>query len=185
MADTLALDHLYTAVKARFATEAPTVDFRFGWREPSKQQSAIARVVFVPGDPSGNAGKVGPAKFPGRNPRPLATFNELFHIVVSASDLTAPESEIAQYRVVRALRDAVHCAMYRAAHGTFTIDSETWNLDLQNERRFGATLVMQCTIQAMVADQAFEGVPVGTSARVEVTELDVTETQDISAADEP
>lgn len=188
MAGTLALDHLYTAVKARFEAElAPPQlpHIAFGWREPSKQQGTLARVVFVPGDRSGNMGRVGPAKYPGRNPRPLATLHELFHIVVSTSDPTAPESELAQYRAARALRDAVHRAMHYAAHGTFTVDSEWWDVDLQNERRFGAAIVMLCTIQAMVADHAFEGIPVGTVARVEVTELDVTESQDIAAADEP
>jgi hypothetical protein len=186
MADMFALDSLYADVKARFAAESPSapVYMPFGWREPSKSYSG-SRIAWVPGDPSGNLGRVGPAKHPGRNPRPLATLFELFHCVISANDLTAPENELAQYRAVRFLYDAWVRAVYLAARGTFTIDSASWDVDFQNERRFGASLIVTCSIQAMVPDAAFEGVPVGAEAVIQVSELDVTEQQTISAADVP
>lgn len=185
---TLALEALYIAVKSAIETEYSSdgIEVAFGWRQPSKSQVLTRRIVFVPGDPTGNAGRVGPARDPGRNPRPLATLHEQFHVVISANDPTAPEVEVAQYRIVRVLRDSVHRAMYRAARGTFAIEREQWDVDLQNERRFGAALVMQCTIQAMVPDSYVAvGVPVETEAHIETSELDVTETQIVSAADEP
>lgn len=181
MPEKLALVHLYDTVRARLAIEAPDVAQPFGWREPMRQHTG-RRIVWVPGNPAGTVGKNGPARNPGRNPRPLATFYELFHCVISASDLSAPESEIAQYVAVRALHDAWFRAVYHAAHGTFTIDDEQWNIDRQNERRFGATITAVCTIQSMIADTALEGVPADTTIVVDVSLLDVTEPLAVSQA---
>lgn len=174
MSATLALVKLYTDVLARFAVEAPTVAQPFGWREPPRQFTG-PRIAWVPGDVAGNVGTDEPPRNVGRNPRPIATLRELFHVVISTSDQTAPESELAQYIAVRTLRDAWHRAVYLAAHGTVRIISQAWNIDRQNERRFGATIVVVCTIESMVADLPLEGVPEDTAVDAQISLLDVIE----------
>jgi len=180
MAEILALVKLYTDVAARFALETPDVKNVFGWREPARQHVG-RRIAWVPGDPGGSLGKHGPARNVGRNPRPLATINELFHCVISAADPdpAKAESELAQYIAARALRDAWERAVYHAAHGTFTIESESWDIDRQNERRYGAALVVVCSVQSAVLDEVLEGVPADTTIETELSELDVTETLNV------
>jgi len=175
MTDTLALVKLYQDVTARFAVETPGVAQPFGWREPPRQFTG-PRIAWVPGDPAGNIGADEAARNVGRNPRPISTLRELFHCVISTSDQTAPEVELAQYVAVRALRDAWWRAVYLAAHGTVRVISQAWNIDRQNERRFGATLIAICTIESMVADAPLEGVPEDTAINARLSLLDVTET---------
>jgi hypothetical protein len=184
MADTLALEKLYDDVVARFTAEGTAADFGFGWREPAKNVVHAARIAWVPGNRAGVAGKLGPARNPGRNPRPLATLHEYFHIVISATEIATHEDERSQYRAVRLLRDAVHRAMYLAARGTFAIESEDW-IDDRKERRYGAALIMTCTVEAMVPDEALDNAPIDVAAEIALSELNVTETQTITAADTP
>ncbi len=146
----------------------------FGWREPQKNKRTASRIVWVPGDPSGSAGRVGPARNPGRNPRPLGTLNELFHVVITAVTKEHKENERLQYRAARILYDAWYRAVYKAAHGTFAVESTVWNIS-KNERRHGAELIAVCTIQAMIPDKAYATAPVDTSAVIDVSLLDVTE----------
>lgn len=174
MANVLALAKLYADVVARFALESPEVAMPFGWRAPAKQFVG-SRIAWVPGDPAGDVGRDAPARNPGRNPRSLATLVERFHCVISASDLTAPESELAQYVAARHLRDAWQRALYLAAHGTYAIESQRWNIDRQNERRFGATILAVCTIQSMVADEQLAAAPADVRIVADLSELDLTE----------
>jgi hypothetical protein len=183
MTDTLALEQLYNDVVARFTAEGTSCTSLFGWRVPA-QQVLGARIAWVPGDPSGNAGQDGPARNPGRNPRPIGTLRELFHVIISSSDLTAPENELRQYKATRLLRDAWHRAVYLAAHGTFAIQSETWIVE-KNERRFGAALRIVCVIESMIPDEPATTAPVDTSAVIDVSSLDQTETLTVSPADAP
>jgi len=166
VANTLALEHLFAAVSTRFATEGTAAENVFGWRKPA-QPGLSNRIVWVPGDPSGNAGATGPARNPGRNPRSLATLYELFTVIVAAVDLTAPDDEAAQYKVARVLRDAWFRAVYLAAHGTFEIKSERWITD-KLERRRGAALEIVCAVEAMVPDAAAATAPVDTGAAFDV-----------------
>lgn len=182
-ADTLALEKLYNDVVDRFAGEGTICDNLFGWRIPA-QQVIGPRIAWVPGDPSGSAGEDGPARNPGRNPRPIGTLHELFYVVISASDASAPENEFLQYKATRLLRDAWHRAVYLAARGTFQIKSETWVVD-KNERRFGSALRVVCTIQSMIPDEPLVGVPVDTVAQLAITSLDATDNLTVSPADEP
>ena len=184
MADTLALEKLYQDVVARFAAEGTACDNFFGWRVPA-QQVLRARIAWVPGDPSGSiVGEESAARNPGRNPRPIATLRELFQVIISAADLTAPENELLQYKAARLLRDAWHRAAYLAAHGTLKLVSETWIVD-KNERRFGASIRVVCAIESMVPDEPLETAPVDTSAVINVATLDKTETLTVSPADAP
>lgn len=150
MADILALEKLFDDVSARFASESTNAVNVFGWKAPAHQLTSN-RIAWVPGAPSGALGDDAPARNPGRNPRPIATLLEQFHVVISASDGTAPEDERAQYHATRVLRDAWQRACYLAAHGTFGIKSQQWLVD-KTQRRFGAAIVAVCWIEAMVPD---------------------------------
>jgi hypothetical protein len=178
---TLALPKLYADVMARFATDAAAEDppgtapsQAFGWREPAKRSGSM-RVVWVPGDDStGEIGEMGPARNPGRNPRSLGTLAELFTVYLEAVDLTAPENELAQYKVARHLFDAWFRALYLAAHGTVALRSVAWVTD-KTLRRYGATIRVVGTIESVVADAPLETAPVDVHAEIEVNELDVSE----------
>jgi len=77
MADVLALEALFDAVKARFTAEGPVAANVFGWRQPA-QHPVGARIAWIPGDPAGNAGAAIAPRGPGGNPRSLATYEEQF-----------------------------------------------------------------------------------------------------------
>jgi hypothetical protein len=183
MADTLALEQLFTDVVARFAGDGTSCANFFGWRAPA-QQVVGNRIAWVPGDPAGSVGQDGPARNPGRNPRPLGTLRELFHVIISSSDPSAPETELLQYRATRLLRDAWHRAAYLSARGTFQIRSEAWVID-KLERRFGTALLLVCEIESMIPDEPLASAPVDTVAVIAVSELDQTETFTVSPADAP
>lgn len=158
MADTLALSKLVADVEAYFDAAAATTVFAFGWREPTKQTNQgpgrANRILFVPGDDSGedaDMGKDAPARNPGRNPRPIGTLVESFTVYVWAYDGTAPENELKQYEAARFLYDAWRAAMYHAARGTFTIEKQAWRTK-SKERRLGAEIRALCTVQAMIPD---------------------------------
>ena len=173
MADTLALSKLYTDVKARFILDANTAAFSFGWREPTKAINAgpggANRVVFVPGDPSGAAGKIGPARNPGRSPRPIATKMELFTVYIWAYDVSAPENELKQYEANMFLYSQVSRAIYKAARGTFAEVSDSWIIG-KTERRYGAERVLVYTLELEIPDTPWPTAPVpvtiGTTNRI-------------------
>lgn len=166
MTETLAVEVLYDAVVARFTSEGVNAVNVFGWREPAKHVEGN-RVAWVPGDPSGKVGLTGPARNPGRNPRPLATLHELFTVWITASDPTDPENERAQYKATRVLRDLWHRAVYKAAHGTFSIRDEEWDRK-RTERQYGATLRVVVELQSMVPDVVQAVAPVDTRGSITV-----------------
>jgi hypothetical protein len=184
MADTLALEKLFNDVEALFIAEGTNVPNLFGWRIPA-QQVIGPRIAWVPGNFGGNAGEDAPARNPGRNPRSLGTFRELFHVVISSEDPTAPEDELAQWKSTRLVFDAWYRAVYLSAHGTYRVLAIEWVTD-KMERRFGAALRVTCAIESMVPDEALAVAPVDTVAVITASELDVTDTaQTISADDVP
>lgn len=179
MADTLALPWLYDQVQARFTAEGLTVPMTFGWRQPTQRLLLGNRLLWVPGDPDdGTAGVVGAARYPGRNPRPLATLPEVFTVFVLAADVLTPELERAQYIAVRTLFDAWYRAAFLAATDTLAVEDVRWLVE-KKDRRYGAGLRATCTIQAMIPDapttDATEGL-VKLAAEIATTELGVTET---------
>ncbi len=182
MAVVLALPKLFDDVKELMDDDAaaaipPTtpVPQSFGWREPAKR-SGTRRIVWVPGDDeSGDLGKLAAAKSPGRNPRPLATLGELFTVYLEAQDPAAPETERNNYQIARELFDAWLRAVHLSAHGTYAIVSARWLIE-KNVRRFGTTIRVLGTIEAMVPDAALETAPVDTHAEIDTSELNVTET---------
>lgn len=178
MADQFALTKLYDDVLARFTLEGTVVTMAFGWREPAKQLVQGARIVWVPGDyPNGDLGSVAAAKYPGRNPRPLATLMESFYVEIQTVDPTDKEDERKQYTATRALYDAWYRACYLAAHGTFKVVKDNW-INARKERRHGSAIRALCTIEAMIPDAALNNANVDedVSAVVTVQELDVEET---------
>lgn len=182
MANVLALPDLYDAVVARFAAESTLVPNLFGWRDPPQKLTLGTRICWVPGDDaSGDVGDVGAARYPGRNPRPLGTLNEIFTVLILSSDTATPEFERAQYQAVRELFDAWYRACYLHARDTFAVRSSSWVIE-KRERRYGACLRLVCTIQAMIPDapatdaNADVGMNAGVVAALDTTELDVTET---------
>lgn len=173
MAVVLALPLLFDQVEARFADEGADVPMTFGWREPGKQKTSPLRIVWVPGDPQGNAGELVAARNPGRLPRPIGTLAELFHARIEAVDPLSAEDERVQYQACRELFDAWWRAVYLAARGTVALKSLTWDTS-KKERRHGNALVAVCTLEAMVPDAP--AVEVIASGRIESSLLDVTET---------
>jgi len=177
----LSLPHLFDAVLARFALDGTAVPMAFGWREPG-QQRVGNRIVWVPGDPSGELGAMLPAKYPGGNPRALATLEELFTVEISGADVSAgqQENERAQYIATRLLYDAFIRALYLAAHGTYRVVKVSW-ITLKKERRYGAAIRAVIALQAPIADVARTVAPVDTGASIDLHELDVTENIAVSA----
>lgn len=170
MATVLALPLLYEAVVQRFADEAAAevppatpIAQPFGWREPTKR-AGERRIVWVPGA-DGDVGEVGPARNPGRNPRPLATLDELFTVWIEGFDSSEPENELKQYTAARLLFDDWLRAVHHAAHGTYEIHSVRW-VDDKNLRRHGATIRVVASVEAMVPDSESETAPVDTDADV-------------------
>lgn len=186
----LALERLYDAVVARFAAEGPyNVAQPFGWRFVAQQHMG-PRIVWVPGSPVGQIGRVGPPRNPGGIPRSLGTLYENFYVIISSQDPEAPENERLQYRITRLLHDYWYRAVYHAAHGTYELQLEEWQTD-KLERRFGTALLVVGTIQAALLDVApgdelGGGVaPADTAAVIDDSLLDVTETINVAPDDAP
>lgn len=154
MADTLALEKLFGDVVSRFATESTAVPNVFGWREPSKRGAQQNRICWVPGDPSGSAGEVIQARYPGGNPRSIGTLLETFTIYVEGKDSTSPENELAQYKAARLIFDAWFRAAYLSVKNLLKVKSTSWMVD-RKTRRFGATIRAVCTVQAMIPDAVY------------------------------
>jgi hypothetical protein len=180
----LALPRLFDAVVARFAAEGTAVANLFGWRASAQQLTGAPRIVWIPGDPRGSLGQILPPRNPGRiDPgRPLATLDELFTIEIVAADTAMPETERAQYQVVRELYDAWYRAVHLAAHGAFRVLSSEW-IGPAKERRHGAGIRALCAVQAMIPDAVPTLAEADTTLTVSLSELDVDEDVDIAPED--
>jgi hypothetical protein len=172
----IALGKLYEAVKDRFVRDGrAAVAQPFGWREPAKQRQTIERIVWVPGDDtSGDLGKVGAPKYPGGNPRALATIGELFTCYVSSHDPTDPTNEFKQWRASRLLFDEWLRAVRLSANGLYEIVRSTWVID-KTQHRYGAAIRVLGAIQSTIPDYTLSAAPVNTKAAVTVVELDRSE----------
>jgi hypothetical protein len=152
----LAYERLIAAVRAEFAEYQVDCDNLFGWRVPS-QHTVKDRIVWVPGNAqSGDLGQANAPKWPGRNPRPLASMDELFTVFITGK--TTPEKmddEEAQYRATRLLFDAWFRAVYRSAHGTFELKNASWVIN-RKERRNGAVIRVLLSLEAKVSDHAHD-----------------------------
>lgn len=151
----LALLVLYDAVEALFEEEATSLNLVFGWREPPKQinqgEDTANRVCFVPGNENDELGADLPPKYPGRNPAPMATLEEIFRVRLWAVDKARPNDERAQYEAARLLYDGVRRALSLCDPGGLKVKSNKW-VRKNPERTFGAEIEMICTIEGMVPD---------------------------------
>lgn len=153
MARTLALEHLYDGVAERLAVVDPSIDVRFGWREPTKQDDDAKRLIFVPGDNAWNVGTLKGAKYPGRVPRPVGTLVELFHVYVVAFDATDLDNERLQYAAARHLYDCLFAAVKRVSGVTAQVVGQRWETGKKEFRR-GAAIVVTFTIESMIAEDS-------------------------------
>ena len=178
MAD-LALLDLYDRVEARFTSEATPCTLLFGWDESPKQLRG-PRIVMVPGDDGATAfnGAL-PVRQPGRNPRPLGTLAELFHIVVSASDAATPENDRAQYTACRLLFDAWYRAAFLAVGIRLAFITSAWMVE-RTVRRAGAALVATFTIEAMIPDSALDETSLSTRGLFDAFMLDAEQSFEIN-----
>jgi hypothetical protein len=187
--DRMALEILYDQVSARITADhiaeelppttppappAPVPVFQsFGWREPPKQLSSTRSIIWVPGDDdTGDLGRMLPAKYPGRNPRPLGNLAELFTVYISAHDPTAPDDERKQYHATRLLFDEWWRAVYLSGvqHSEIALVKSGW-LIKKIQHRYGATLRLVGAIQSMIPDYTLQSVPADTEALITVTEV--------------
>ena len=176
MAVVFALEKLYDDVAARFTAESTSVTMAFGWREPAKHKTVANRIVWVPGrQGDGDAGVLLPPRAPGGNPRPLLSHGELFHVRISGFDATEPENERKQYAATMLIFHAWARAVYLAARGTFVIRSITWNTD-KLERRHASELICLVELTGMIPDAEQAIAPVDTTAEIDTSLEDVTET---------
>jgi hypothetical protein len=160
-----ALQVLRNAVDVDMASRVPGYDTYFGWREPSKQQTAPVRVVWTPGDETGSLGqemaaqKVSIPVAAGQTARNLVDLDEAFHVQIQSVDSACAEDEEAQYNAVRMLWDAWRACAYRATHGQsrigfLTLVSARWKIEGVNEKRRGACLIVTGRIRSPNPDDA-------------------------------
>jgi hypothetical protein len=163
MAVVLALENLFDKVVARFASEGTLIDNHFGWKEPPRQGGNPNRIIWTPGDGSNSLGDLGGPRYPGSLPaRPLAMLNESFTVVIVGADPQAKDDDRSQYHQTRLNYDAWVRAVYLAAHGTYSIKSQSWDIT-RKEGRFGAAIKVVGSIQAVIPDEPFAFAPITTS----------------------
>jgi len=184
----LALPWLYEQVTAHLLADGTPVVSQFGWRIPA-QQVYGNRIAWVPGDPHGAIGTMGPPRNPGGDPRSLGTLSELFTVTINGQDPAEPENELKQYSIVRYLRDAWYRAVYHVAHGVFDVRYEEW-ITTRTERRHGAALRIVTELQSAVWDVPYPETGTGyappdTGAVIDVIELDVIEQVIVHPTDTP
>lgn len=153
MSTVLALEHVFAKVSESFALDGINAVNDLGWRAKARHaQSALPRVIWVPGDDEGGTlGEIAAPRFPGQNPRPIALLKELATVYLVGNDPSAPEDERKQYHVTRMLFEAWFIAVYRAMHQNFRIRGQRWVTD-KLERRFGTALRVVIELDAPVVE---------------------------------
>lgn len=166
MSGELAVERLVRLVRERFELEGPHVPVLFGAQKVRQKLEPGNRVIWVPGDDeTGDLGSFGPARHPGRNPRPLGTLHEIVTVYLVATDTGSLTSEEAQYRAGRLLWDAWYRAVYLAAHGTFEILRARWEIR-RKERPFGSAIRVLLAVQSMVPDEPVPEIATGVGAEI-------------------
>jgi hypothetical protein len=154
-ANPLVLPALFQGVIDFFASEAYACESYFGWRGPTLVATTARRLSWVPGDPTGNAGKLLPPVL-SEGARPLATLEELFTVYVYAAKVDELGNELAQYTAARLLYDQWFRAIYYAARTVGTggrLAPIAHTLETaKKERPHGACLRVLCSVQARISD---------------------------------
>lgn len=181
MAEVLAIPLLYDAVEARFTADATPCALAFG-RKARTEQVTGPRIVMAYGDPAGVAGEIGPAKQVGRNPRPLGTFAEIFHVIVSgAGSATDPTNERAAYTATRLLFDAWYRAAFLYAGPQLVFVGAQWLID-RVTARFATSFIATFSLEAMIPDAALGLVDFTARGLLTSTMLDHDETVETAPA---
>lgn len=170
---------MFDAVQADFKLNEIDAPMFFGWRETAKHKRTDQRLVWIPGD-SGNA--VGEVRPPRQRqglggsgqPRAIGTLAELVTVRIEAFDSQFAEDERFQYKAVRFLYDAWYAAVYRAAHGKFSIVSQEYDLPFI-ERKHGAAIIAVVEIEAPLPDVVNPVVPADAEGDITTTLDDVSE----------
>ncbi len=195
MAIIFALTHLFDAVRARFEADGVNVDAdgnpdpveqSFGWLASAEQLRGRRRIVWTPGDEGGALGAVGAAKYPGGDPRSLATLGELCTVEITAYDDGERTDERRQYQATRELFDEWMRAVYLVARGWFRVVSAKW-VGGDRARRLGATIRVVIALDAPIFDRATgaDATVDPAHARIDVTELEHTEILEVSRESSP
>lgn len=157
---------LVEVANADLTLRVTDLDAVFGWREVHRQQCKPRRVVWVPGDPTGKAGKlIGATKAPisvatragvATTARNLADLDELFTVYLQAYDPTDADNELRQYKETRLLFDALIGAIYRASHeghavGVVHVDDPIWSTN-QTEQKHGGRLTVVGRVRSPIPD---------------------------------
>lgn len=159
MTVTLAIPHLYDAVAAHFAAEGAQIPMLFGWREAAEQLRSDVRIVWIPGDPAGNLGRVGPPKYPSKGQ--LLTVFELVTVQITAAVTAELSTSRAQYQRVTEVRDQFLSALHRSAVGTYSVTQALWmGMHADAVRRWGASIKLVIEVQSPVTADCFAGEPV-------------------------
>jgi hypothetical protein len=162
MATVFPLVALYQAVKQRFADEGTTANVVFGRRETAKQVNqgtgGANRVIFEPGR-DGRMGSYLPAKYPGRDTRPLGCLREYATVYCWASaGGTGSNDESAHYEAARLLHDATYRSLYLASFDevlcTLRFGDPSWIL-AKTERFYGYECQFTLDLEAMIPDAPY------------------------------
>jgi hypothetical protein len=175
VSDEFALTYLFDSVSKQFADDETHVENLFGWQAPTQKLVTGNRIAWVPGGPTGSLGGMGPAKMPGRNPRPLATLHELCTVYIQGDDPREPTNERLQYAATRLIYDAWYRAIFKAYTSRVEVISADWLIE-KTQFRFGTCIRAVLQLDAMIADLPVGIAPVNTTATISVDVLDVTET---------
>lgn len=166
----IALAALFKATRDAFAADSVAIPNEFGWRTPTYNSKAVdGRVCWVPGDPQGEAGVIGPAVRPGRAPaRPLATLVEQFSVYVYGANVSEKTEEIEQYNAARKLFDYWYRSAFNATYaigngGRIALLKLAWVIE-KKERPHGACLRALMTIEGAILDEPMTFAPATTNA---------------------
>lgn len=152
---------LIDQVVARFLAESTPVEVAFGPRALALNTDG-ARVVIVPGNTAGGAGKVVAASHDVdasiRAQKVLAGFDELFTARIYSEDVNDPRDDAAQYLQARLVFDAFYRASFYGSRSLMQIADIRWDTE-RRESGHGLTMIVVFSIIAPIID-----VPLGVAA---------------------
>lgn len=155
-----AIAQLVADVQALATAEANDVSIVYGAREPHRTTNQgpgrANRIVFAPGDDKDKAGTYSKARYPGRNPRSLATLAETFRVYVWAFDPSAPRDELKQDEACRAIHEWAVRAIYLKAHGTYALKDPQWVRGPLDAARLGSELFFLLELQLPIFDTPYQ-----------------------------
>lgn len=148
----LTVEQLYRYVRDQFAEDGSTTSVVYGRRAVTQQTNqgtgGANRVTFVPGDPTGKAGRLTAPKGMG-SPERIYGHATLFQIRFWACDAGAPNDEAAQSDAVWAL--VGQTLNYVRLFGMGRVRDKEWTWTVTPiERVFGAELTAVCELDVPI-----------------------------------